>query len=307
MLKLFPAARLGILMALAVNSLALSQPITGKVDRVQLLRFTAIQEELGLSNEQIADLLEAAGAESPTNSELIEGMSNSELVEFVKTIQGNAERRHARTDAAIDEILSPRQLARLEQLRIQFVGVRAVFDPPVREKLNLSRDQENEIEFTVQHHLSRARYASKDRPARIRLNVRTGKDVLAVLTPEQRAKLEGMKGKPMAVAFQDMLAEGFIVPPNHLTHSGKPQVASDDGQQNASDGDRQDPPQPEIDEKYRAYAAGRVKKYDSNEDGKMSVAEAQAGKPSLVQADDDGDGFLTVPEIALYYQKLYKR
>ena len=60
-------------------------------------------------------------------------------------------------------------------------------------------------------------------------------------------------------------------------------------------------------EKYTSYATGRVKKYDTNGDGVLSVEECKAGKPGLVEADSDKNGKITVDEVARYYQKLYKR
>lgn len=60
-------------------------------------------------------------------------------------------------------------------------------------------------------------------------------------------------------------------------------------------------------EKYKSYAAGRIKKYDKNGDGVLSIEECKAGKPGLVEADADKNGKITVDEVASYYQRLYKR
>ncbi len=112
---------------------------------------------------------------------------------------------HRQSDAAVAEILTPEQNARLTQIRMQLQGSRAFGDPNVAKALGITDEQKEKLraihaearrEFTQAFQNGRPQgpdgwKAIKD------LGARTREQAMNVLTDEQKARWKELTGAPV--------------------------------------------------------------------------------------------------------------
>jgi hypothetical protein len=175
-----------------------------------LLAMPEVLKEIGVSDDQkglIADMLQDLRPAGGGNRQDSQNLSPEER-------QKRAEERTKKADEMAKMILEPKQLDRLNQLRIQRDGVAALERAEIAEKLGLSKDQKDKI--AQLREASRGERggpggggqggqrgqgggSQEDREkARAEAQARRDKanaDVLAVLTASQKETLEKMQGK----------------------------------------------------------------------------------------------------------------
>ena len=174
-----------------------------------LLMAWGIRQEINLTNEQLLKYAEIRKRS-------------------VRSAGSDPRERETRTEElnkALEEMLTPLQIARLQQIRLQMSGVNALFTPSdfpnaVNAALQLSDEQELQLGAVVaksgeaQSRLNKELQAIwNDRGLSVeegktkgsplteelgRLRCRQLADAMAVLTPEQREKFEQMKGPKFA-------------------------------------------------------------------------------------------------------------
>ena len=127
--------------------------------------------------------------------------------------------RQKKEDAKVAEILLPPQLARVKEIRIQLMGLRALSDTEVIAKLQITTAQQKQIKEIPE----KAQEASREEMREAFSNLRdlsreertaaftkfrekaetqqkdTEKKVLAVLNSKQKTGFEGLKGKPFTL------------------------------------------------------------------------------------------------------------
>ena len=119
------------------------------------------------------------------------------------------------TTTKIDEVLDDGQKKRLTGIMIQVNGASAVADPSVAKELNITDDQKSKLEDIRDNaregmrelfspDLSREEREKKMTEYRDDIN----KQVLAVLTADQQAQLEAMKGEKVDIDMSQLRPGG---------------------------------------------------------------------------------------------------
>ena len=153
-----------------------------------LLRQEAVQEELGLSSEQKEKLASLAG-----NQQQRGGLGNLRDLSQEERQERMAEMRQQMEEAEkkMAAVLTDEQRTRLKQIRLQTLGVNALSDPEFAEELALSAEQREKL----QQMQGRIRQARQDGGSAENLRERFTNAVMDLLTPEQKEKLESLRGK----------------------------------------------------------------------------------------------------------------
>lgn len=180
-----------------------------------LLRIPEVQKELELVDDQLQDIqklqeeLASQRGERPRVD--FQNMSEEERRKFVEERQKEAAEREKATKAKVAEILLPMQMERLEQIRIQTQGIRALFDPEVVAKLNITEEQREKMRAVMEESqesmrermrelFQRGQQQQQDREAMreqfTKIREELDNKVLAVLTADQKKKFEELKGEP---------------------------------------------------------------------------------------------------------------
>ncbi|QDV67812.1 hypothetical protein Poly24_15160 [Rosistilla carotiformis] len=183
------------------------------------LRSEEVREEIGLEAEQVEALKKMndrengrRGGERPD----FRNMSEEERGEFMAKMQKEREAQMEESNAMVEQILLPPQLDRLREIAIQMTGVNALFTDYVTTELKITDAQKSKL--TEAQTASQAKMREKmqemfagrgrggddqagERPDReamraqfeeVRKSVET--DLLAVLSSEQQAEFEKLKG-----------------------------------------------------------------------------------------------------------------
>lgn len=164
---------------------------------LMLLRMEAVQKEIKATDDQLASLRKLGeemrgGGERPNFGD----MSQEEREKAMSAMRERMEKANAK----VAEILKPEQVARLEEISIQMRGTMALADPKVVKKLGLSEDQQKKLQEVQQANAAAMREAFQggDREAaRAKmqdLRKQSTEKVMAVLTSEQKAAFEKLKG-----------------------------------------------------------------------------------------------------------------
>lgn len=154
-----------------------------------LLRSEAVQDELKLTAEQKEKLAGlAAGRQRDGGGRNLREMSQEERQEWMAEMREQAEQ----AEKKMDEILSDEQRTRLKQIRLQMMGPTAFADPEFAKELGLSGDQKEKLKQLQ----GRIRQARQDGNAGENIRQRFTNAVMDMLSPEQKEKLESLRGKP---------------------------------------------------------------------------------------------------------------
>jgi hypothetical protein len=161
----------------------------GMMSSTFLLRSDAVQAELKLTDDQKAKLQEARGSVG-------DARDPAKMAEVQKTIQG---------------ILTPDQAARLKGISLQIMGVRAMLGAEVAQELGLSDDQKSKLQDIAQKSMGQrggAGGAAPDQEARAKARQQAEEEAAAVLTADQKAKLEKMKGAKVNIDMRALFGGG---------------------------------------------------------------------------------------------------
>lgn len=173
----------------------------GMMSHASLLRQDAVQAELGLS----ADLKAKVATELPERGPGGGGGNFREMTDEQR--QKWMEERRARNtedDKKIAGILSPEQLARLKQIRIQALGAGALMDESVAKELSVTDDQIAKLQSAMRD--IRQGGGGSGNPGEMRAKM-TAK-AMEILDADQKAKLEALKGPAFDVSKLQMRGPG---------------------------------------------------------------------------------------------------
>ncbi len=180
-----------------------------------LARLEAVQKEIGAGSDQISAIQKLGeelrgerggnpGGERPN----FQNMSAEEREKLFAEMRARGEKQAATAHAKLAEILKPQQISRLEEISLQVRGTTALADPKVAEKLKLSDEQKSKLKEVTSANMEVMRSKMQElgqdgnreglREKMQELRKQGEAKVLAVLTTEQKATLDKLKGK----AFQ---------------------------------------------------------------------------------------------------------
>ncbi|MGO8691722.1 MAG: Spy/CpxP family protein refolding chaperone [Thermoguttaceae bacterium] len=186
-----------------------------------LLRNESVQKDLQLTPEQIDKLKELGKTlrEGLPERGAFRNLSQEERRAKFAELQPKLKARGEEIKKKIEAILTTAQLARLKEIRVQVAGPAALADTDVLKALNLTDEQKEKIKGLRQQvadlrkeagKLSREERQQKraemmEKMQKLRDKVLA--DIVALLTPEQRAQFEKLKGKKIE------LKPGEFLPP----------------------------------------------------------------------------------------------
>jgi hypothetical protein len=187
----------------------LGSPVRPAQSPVYLLRNPKVQDELKLDGDQKVEIKEAFDGFYKARRDEIAKLRGLQLAERRKKLQEMQKAQQAKAkemDKSLRAILKPEQLARLEQIAIQQHGLNALLLPEVVKKLKITDEQQTKIKEVQKAALAKqrkltadVRNGAVDRTKRVEklLEIRKERETktLDVLTKEQRAEFEKMKGK----------------------------------------------------------------------------------------------------------------
>ncbi|HHM12780.1 MAG TPA: hypothetical protein ENJ16_04450 [Planctomycetaceae bacterium] len=177
-----------------------------------LLRNEKVREELDLLEPQIEELkklAESMRGQRPDFSRFRE-MSQEERRKAFEKMREEAAKRAKQMEAKIKEILLPEQWERLQQIRIQAMGIRALTDPDVQAKLKLTEEQVQKMRSAFEEvgrkMMELFRSGQRDKIASMREEME--KKLLGILTDEQKAAFEKLKGKKVDFELRPQFRRG---------------------------------------------------------------------------------------------------
>lgn len=160
-----------------------------------LLRSDQVRQELEVSDDQLADL-EAMGEELRDQMRsMFEGMRDltpEERRERFQSMRDDMRDIQAQAEERVSEILLPHQVARLKEINLQQQvrrgGLSGALEGGLAEELGIGDDQREQL-------LTKAQELQRELQEKIeQLRNDAREELMDLLTPEQRSKLESMMG-----------------------------------------------------------------------------------------------------------------
>jgi Spy/CpxP family protein refolding chaperone len=182
-----------------------------------LLGTPEVQKELGVTDEQkgliedmVADIREKMREAFAGGGAVdFQNLSQEERQKFFEESRKKGEEIQKKSDDMVSMILEPKQMERLQQLKLQREGVMAFNRDEIAKKLGITEEQREKIR-KIQEEVRQAGAAggggfnfqnlSEEERREIFTKMRErgekmNADILAVLTPEQKGTWEKMQGK----------------------------------------------------------------------------------------------------------------
>lgn len=191
-----------------------------------LLQNEKVQKELNLTEEQkskIRELVKGALEEMRERAGGMESLTPEQRRERFQKLREQSAERAEKARKQLLEILSPGQLERLKQLRLQIQGLAVFTDPEVASALQLTEEQKQKLRQLHQEvqkqtrevwesarNLSREEREAKRgefREKMQQIHKEAMSKALDILTPEQKEKFEKMQGEKFD--FGEMFPKPF--------------------------------------------------------------------------------------------------
>jgi Spy/CpxP family protein refolding chaperone len=172
----------------------------GPPSSARLLTLKEVQDALKLTDDQKGKLEKInEAAQTDMRKAMQDGGGREKMQELM-----------ASTTAKVNEILDAGQQKRLMGIEIQVNGAGAAADPAVAKELNLTDDQKKQLGEVRQKNMDAMREAfqgGRDQGGREKiqqLRDEANKSMLAVLTADQQAQLESLKGEKVDVDMSQL-------------------------------------------------------------------------------------------------------
>ena len=187
----------------------------GQGSGAMLLATPEVRKELGTSDEQnkqidglLEDLQEQMRASGGNiNFQELQNLSQEERQKRIEEARKKRDENGKKTDEKLSKILEPKQTERLKQLRMQREGAGAFGREEIAKELGLSKEQQDKIRKIQEDSrpqggggAANVQNLSDEERRELRTKMqervqKAQKDMLVVLTEEQKKKWEAMKGK----------------------------------------------------------------------------------------------------------------
>ena len=190
---------------------------------IMLLGSEQVQKELELVDDQKAQLTkmqEEMRAQFTAAFAGVQDLSEEERRKRFEEMRAKGEETMKQLRAKVEEILLPQQMDRLRQINLQVQGTRALNEPEVAEALGITEEQKTQL-ATIRDELRKQ--AEERRAARQANQGNQGQDnqadrdarrkaaqdrIMAVLTDEQKAKFEELKGEKFELDMSQFQGRG---------------------------------------------------------------------------------------------------
>jgi Spy/CpxP family protein refolding chaperone len=175
----------------------------GMMSQASLVRQEAVQAELGLSADLKAKLATELPERGPGGGG---GGANPRDMTDEQRQKWMEERRarNAEDDKKVAGLLSPEQLTRLRQIRVQALGAGALMDETLAKELSITDDQVAKLQSAMQE--MRQGGGGGGNPGEMRAKM-TAK-AMEILDANQKAKLEALKGPAFDISKLQMRGPG---------------------------------------------------------------------------------------------------
>ena len=200
------------------------------VSITQLLQIEKVRDDAEILDEQVEDIKTAVDkvrqdartnqGERPNFRELTEAQRE----EFFKKFREQQESTNKKIKEAIEEVLLPQQVERLEEIGLQIQGVAALLTEPVQKELKITAEQKTKFEgvqketqekgqelFSGIRELfqggdrEKAQAAMQEIREKMTAMQKEANDkILGVLTDSQKKKFKEMKGKPLEISPEEL-------------------------------------------------------------------------------------------------------
>ncbi len=200
------------------------------VSITQLLQIEKVRKAAEILDEQVEDIKKAVDkvredarstqGERPNFRDLTE----TQREEMFKKFRAQQEATTKKINEAVEEVLLPQQVERLEEIRLQIQGVAALLTEPVQKALKITAEQktkfagvQKETQEKGQELFSgvrelfqggdreKAQAAMQEiREKMTTMQKETNEKILAVLTDGQKKEFEKMKGKPVEISPEEL-------------------------------------------------------------------------------------------------------
>lgn len=212
MLRTSMLAACGLALAMFAASPASAQfgrgmQIPPSVQNIMMMRAEAVQKELNLNADQTKEIADVAARMQSEAMEIFSGLQDLNPEERQQEMPGLIKmmtEKGKELQGKVDKILDAKQNARMKELSLQQRGPAAFEDEAILTALKITEDQKNKLiairdeAAAKQQEIMAAVAAGGDRQAigeKVRaLQKELGEKALAVLTAEQNAAFEKMKG-----------------------------------------------------------------------------------------------------------------
>ena len=174
----------------------------GMMSHASLLRQEPVQADIGLS----ADLKKKIASELPERGPGGGGGNPRDMSDEQR--QKWMEERRARNtedDKKIAGLLSPEQLARLKQIRVQALGAGVLMDESIAKELSVTDDQVTKLQSAMRE-MRQGGGGGGGNPGEMRAKM-TAK-AMEILNADQKAKLEALKGPAFDISKLQMRGPG---------------------------------------------------------------------------------------------------
>lgn len=189
----------------------------------RLLSSPTVQKELELVDDQKAKIAEAGQKAQTAMRQMFSGMRDLSEEERRAKMQEMGRKMAAQAEEsrkAIEEILLPHQLERLKGIALQVAGVQALTDKEIQQDLKLTEEQIAKIKSILEEAGKKMRelFGQGERgerpdfrtigPKMQEIRKDTEKQLLEVLTEDQKAQLEKMKGEKVEIPATELRGPG---------------------------------------------------------------------------------------------------
>lgn len=180
---------------------------------LDLAGIEAVQKEIEAVDDQVKGIeklveeMRASRGERPRMD--FGNMSDAEREKAFADMRARREKETATANAKLAEVLLPHQIERLEQINLQLRGTAALADPKIAAKLSLTDEQKKKLEAATTANMESMRTqmqqlfqgGNRDQQNRDQMREKmqqlrkeADEKVLAVLTADQKAAFEKLKG-----------------------------------------------------------------------------------------------------------------
>ncbi len=177
----------------------------GGQSQLQLLSRNDVKKDLKLNDEQSSKIQALQDEQRAQMQQMMEEMRNGGQRPDQETMRKMFEESTKKQNEAIAKILTPAQIARLKQIRVQLSGSRIIMDAEIQKELGITADQKTKIEglqakqrdanAAIMEKVQNQELSREEATAaREKNNKILEEEIAKVLTDAQKAKLKEMAG-----------------------------------------------------------------------------------------------------------------